>query len=63
MKELYQNITIIIVTYQESLITISNCLKNLKMAINISNKFKINSRKNKSFESLRKIKEFQKLIE
>ena len=25
-----------------------NCLKNLKMAINISNKFKINSRKNKS---------------
>ena len=40
-----------------------NCLKNLKMAINISNKFKINSRENKSFESLRKIKEFQKLIE
>ena len=30
MKELYQNITIIIVTYQESLITISNCLKNFK---------------------------------
>jgi N-acetylglucosaminyl-diphospho-decaprenol L-rhamnosyltransferase len=30
MKELYQNITITIVIYQENLTTISNCLKNFK---------------------------------
>ena len=29
MKDLYQNITITIILYQENIITISNCLKNL----------------------------------
>ena len=55
MKDLYQNITITIVLYQENIITISNCLKNLinfkiilidnagndKLKIEIEKKFKI----------------------
>ena len=55
MKDLYQNITITIILYQENIITISNCLKNLinfkiilidnagndKLKIEIEKKFKI----------------------
>ena len=41
----------------------SNCLRSLEMAINISNKFKINARKNNKFESLRANEDFLKLVQ
>ena len=70
MKNLYQNITITIILYQENIITISNCLKNLinfKIVIidNAGNvKLKKEIEKNLKFINIlliKKILGFQKL--
>ena len=39
-----------------------SCISNLKLAISISSKFKVNAKKNNVFESLKEQKAFQELV-